>query len=57
MIIQKRKGTDDMRIIKYAVFNKETNERVFTNCSLRKCEERLAQLGGGYEIRHKWLSI
>lgn len=45
-----------MRIIKYAVFNKETNERVFTHCSLRKCEERLAQLGG-YEIRHKWFSI
>ena len=46
-----------MRIIKYAVFNKKTNERVFTNCSLRKCEGRLAQLGDGYEIRHKWFGI
>ena len=59
MIVQKRKGTDDMRIIKYAVFNKKTNERIFTHCSLRKCEEKLAQLNNenGYEIRHKWFSI
>lgn len=48
-----------MRIIKYAVFNKETNERIFTHCSLRKCEEKLVQLNNenGYEIRHKWFSI
>ena len=48
-----------MRNIYYAIFNKETNERVsevFT--SLRKCEAELNKLGNdNYHIRHKWMSI
>ena len=48
-----------MRTIMYAVFNKETNERIYTNCRLYKCEEFLEAQENkeALEIRHKWFSI
>ena len=48
-----------MRIIHYAVFNKETNERIYTDCRKCKCEEVMNKLENKalYEIRSKWRSI
>lgn len=46
-----------MRTIIYAVFNKDTNERVYTNADLHKCEEHMKGLKGNFEIRHKWKSF
>ncbi len=47
-----------MRTILYAVFNKETSERVYTDCRRHKCEEVLNQMENknDFEIRHKWVS-
>ena len=48
-----------MRLIHYAVFNKETRERVYTNCDFAKCQEYLESLPNqkDYIIGYKWLSI
>ena len=46
-----------MRIIMYAVFDKSTNKRVYTNVNHRKCEEYIAENSGDLEIRYKWMSI
>ena len=48
-----------MRLIHYAVFNKETNERVYTNCDQAKCQEYLDKMPNkeNYIIGYKWLSI
>lgn len=48
-----------MRIIKYAVFNKETNERVYANCLYAECEEfiKAQENKDALEIRHKWFSL
>jgi hypothetical protein len=48
-----------MRTIIYGVFNKETNERVYTNCRAQKCMEFIETLENRekFEIRHKWQSF
>lgn len=48
-----------MRMIKYAVLNTKTNERVFTNANFNKCQEVLDKMENKneYTIIHKWLSI
>jgi hypothetical protein len=46
-----------MRLVMYAVFRKDTNEKVYTNVSHRKCEEYIAENSGDFEIRYKWISI
>lgn len=48
-----------MRTVLYGVFNKETNERIFTHCLPRKAQEFLESLENkeNFEIRHKWVSI
>lgn len=48
-----------MRTIKYGVFNKETNERIYTNYSYTKCEEFIdgQENNEALEIRHKWFSF
>ena len=48
-----------MRLIHYAIFNKITNERVYTNYDQRKCQEYLNKMDNkeNFEIRYKWLSI
>ena len=48
-----------MRTIIYGVFNKETNERIYTNCRESKCVEFINKQDNkeNYEIRHKWFSI
>jgi hypothetical protein len=48
-----------MRLIIYAVFNKETNKRIFTSAYFHKCNEKMKALDNAenYEIRHKFKSI
>lgn len=48
-----------MRAIFYAVFNKETNERLYTDRSNLECEKFMNTLENkeNYEIRYKWFSI
>lgn len=48
-----------MRLIHYAVFNKETKERVYTNCDQAKCQEYLNKMDNkeNYTVGYKWLSI
>ena len=48
-----------MRLIHYAVFNKTTNERIYTNCDQRKCQEYLDKMPNkeNFEIRYKWKSF
>jgi hypothetical protein len=48
-----------MRTILYTVINKETNKRVYTDCRLRKCKEKLNTLDNkeNFEIRYKWVSF
>lgn len=48
-----------MRTICYAIFNKKTNERVYTNCEQRKCLEKLNTMENkeNFEIRWKWFSF
>lgn len=48
-----------MRIIKYAVFNKETNKRVYADCLYFKCEEfiKAQENKNVLEIRYKWFSF
>ena len=47
-----------MRTIKYAILNKETNERLFTDFSYAKCMEEMEKMENKekFEIRHKWFS-
>ena len=55
----KEKEKKIMRTIIYAIINKETHERVYTNCRLAKCEEVLATMENkeNYKIGYKWYSI
>ena len=48
-----------MRTIRYEVFNKETDKRVYTNCRKHKCVEFINTQNDkqNFEIRHKWFSI
>ena len=48
-----------MRTIIYAVINKKTNERVFTNYFNHKCEEFLSTLPNpeDFRIGYKWMSF
>ncbi len=48
-----------MRTIRYAVFNKETNERIYTDCRYKKCVEKINSMENKekFEIRYKWVSI
>ena len=48
-----------MRTIIYGVFNKETNERIYTNIRQSKCEEFINAQDNkeNLEIRHKWFSF
>ena len=48
-----------MRSIMYAVFNKETNERLFTNCGQSRCKEYVDSHpdNGNLVIRYKWFSF
>ncbi len=48
-----------MRTIIYAIFNKETHERVFTDCRLAKVNEAFEALENKemFVIRHNWMSI
>ena len=47
-----------MRTITYAIFNKETNKRIYANIDLHKCETKLNSLENKekFEIRYKWVS-
>jgi hypothetical protein len=57
--VKKRKRYIKMRLIHYAVFNKTTKKRVYTNCDQRKCQEYLNKMPNkeNYIIGYKWLSI
>ena len=48
-----------MRLIHYAIFNKTTNERIYTDCSQTRCQEVLDKMDNkeNFEIRYNWLSI
>ena len=48
-----------MRLIHYSVANKETNEKIYTNCRKEKCVEFLNNLPNKEEfaICYKCLSI
>lgn len=48
-----------MRINLYAIFNKETNERVYTDARRKECEKVLATMDNreNFEIRSKFVSI
>ena len=48
-----------MRLVHYGVFNKETNNRVYTHCRKDKAEEFIAKQTNpeNFEIRYKWVSI
>lgn len=48
-----------MRIRLYGVFNKKTNERVYTNCDKAQCEKFIAKLDDkeNYEVRNKYHSF
>ena len=48
-----------MRTIIYKVYNKETNEKVYTDCRKYKCEEFIANNENkeNLEIRYRWASI
>ena len=48
-----------MRTIVYAVFNKETNTRLYTNANHSKCVEFISGQPNADEltIRYKWFSI
>lgn len=48
-----------MRTIMYAIFNKTTNMRVYTNWNHSKCVEVMNELDNKeeYEIRYKWFSF
>ena len=57
--VQKTKEIKIMRLVHYGVFNKETNNRVFTHCRKTKAEEFIAKQANPekFEIRYKWVSI
>lgn len=65
MKIQKERGKPQekeinvMRLIHYYVINKETNEKVYTDCREVKAKEFLANLSDkeNYRIGYKWVSI
>lgn len=48
-----------MRTIIYAIFNKETHKRVFTDCRLYEVNKVFEALENKkqYVIRHKWMSV
>ena len=48
-----------MRTIIYGVFNKETNERIYTNIRKNKCEEFISSHENkeNLVVRYKWFSI
>lgn len=48
-----------MRTIMYAVFNKETNKKVYTSIDRCRCENYINSLEDkeNYTIRYKWFSI
>ena len=48
-----------MRAILYAIFDKETKQKVYINAKLCKVLTELEKLGnaGRYEIRHTWKSF
>ena len=47
-----------MRTITYAVINKETHKKVYTNISLKKCEEYIKNNeNANLVIGYKWISI
>ena len=56
---EQKKEVIKMRLIHYAVFNKTTRERVYTNCDQSKCQEYLDKMPNkeDYTIGYKWLSI
>ena len=57
-ISQRKKEVKTMRTITYAVINKETNKKVYTNISHRKCEEYIKKNGNAnLVIGYKWISI
>lgn len=56
---ERKREVIKMRLIHYAVFNKTTKKRVYTNCDQRKCQEYLDKMQDkeNYTIGYKWLSI
>lgn len=48
-----------MRTIIYAVFNKETNERIYIDCRRNKCEEFIGMQNNkeNLVVKYKWSSI
>ena len=48
-----------MRTIIYAIFNKETNERIYTDCRRNKCEEFISMQNNkeNLVVKYKWSSI
>ena len=48
-----------MRTIMYAVFNKETNERLYTDARQSKCLEFISGQPNAEQltIRYKWFSV
>lgn len=48
-----------MRTIIYAIFNKETNEKIYVNARHSECEKMMNTLENKekFEIRYKWRSF
>ena len=48
-----------MRTVIYGVFNKETNERIYSDCRRNKCEEFINAQDNkeNLVIKYKWFSI
>lgn len=48
-----------MRTIIYSVFDKTTNQRIYTNCRKAKCEEFVEKNENkeNLVIRYKWMSF
>lgn len=48
-----------MRMMRYYVISKNTNEAIYTHCNRSKCEEFITTLDNkeNYAIGYKWLSI
>jgi hypothetical protein len=48
-----------MRIMMHAIFNKTTNEKVYTNARYSECKKKLSLMDNKeqFEIRYKWMSI
>jgi hypothetical protein len=52
-----RKEIKTMRTIVYGLFEKETNKKIDWSIDKSRMEKLLAEMGEGYEIRHKWRSF